>query len=569
MRVRTLTGHARIAAGALAIFVVAVAAAAAAPAAGARLMVLVARGGGVAIEALPLPASGEAELSPADLVTVLLPFGVGQSGDLVQKARRPAALRAHVADGALHVRMRQADGSWRDLPAVPLADLGATAMRVNVTGADGYRKVFRIAGYQEAGEAPGPAIDMFQGRIPLMQGDFAITTEVTPVVARAALAGDATLQFSDGLLFTRVTNSEGRTGRFAVDLGAGATVVARDFLPKGSAIEPLTAVEHSPAGSRTLPGTMAGVGGDVDSFLGVATLGTVRLGELRVADVGANVVSTLPPLGGEPLAGILGMDLLGRAERLRLARGDGDSGRLSFMARTDGPGDGATVEIPFTIAAKHLMARATLDGTPATLVIDSGARVSLVSAGLARRAHLATAGGEGRELRGLDGRPLPSLPVVVERLQLGGGAVLDHVVFQSAELPVIASLGLDPDSGLLGNDLLFRFGAVEVDFASGILRLTPGRAVTGRVVNPWTEPARETLVQHCGRCHRSDLDTSLKGALAVFDLTTPVWYANLRPDQYDGILERVHETGAIGPEDVATLEAFVACARGRDCPPPP
>src|SRR5882672_448006 len=90
-----------------------------------------------------------------------------------------------------------------------------------------------------------------------------------------------------------------------------------------------------------------------------------------------------------------------------------------------------------------------------------------------------------------------------------------------------------------------------------------------RIVNPWTEPAREVLVQHCGRCHRSDLDTSLAGALAVYDLTKPVWYANLRPDQYDGILERVHEARAIGSEETATMEAFVACARGAGCPPPP
>ena len=66
--------------------------------------------------------------------------------------------------------------------------------------------------------------------------------------------------------------------------------------------------------------------------------------------------------------------------------------------------------------------------------------------------------------------------------------------------------------------------------------------------NPWAEPAREVLVQHCGRCHRSDLDTSLAGALAVYDLTRPVWYATLRPDQYDGILERVREAGAVGPD---------------------
>lgn len=96
----------------------------------------------------------------------------------------------------------------------------------------------------------------------------------------------------------------------------------------------------------------------------------------------------------------------------------------------------------------------------------------------------------------------------------------------------------------------------------------PGPA-TGRVVIPWAEPARDVLVQYCGRCHRSDLDTSITRALAVFDLTEPVWYARLSADQYDGILERVHEASAIGPEDVAAIEAFVGCARGGACPDPP
>jgi len=98
-------------------------------------------------------------------------------------------------------------------------------------------------------------------------------------------------------------------------------------------------------------------------------------------------------------------------------------------------------------------------------------------------------------------------------------------------------------------------------------RPEPG-PVAGRFVNPWAEPVRDVLVQHCGSCHRSDLDTSLKGALAVYDLTEPVWYARLRPDQYDGILERVHEASGIAPEDVAAVEAFVACAHGGSCAAP-
>lgn len=83
--------------------------------------------------------------------------------------------------------------------------------------------------------------------------------------------------------------------------------------------------------------------------------------------------------------------------------------------------------------------------------------------------------------------------------------------------------------------------------------------------NPWLDPAREVLVQHCGRCHRGDLPTSLPKALAVFDLTRPIWNERLAPPQYDGILTRVRESSAIAPDEVAAVEAFVRCARDGAC----
>src|SRR3970040_2328799 len=32
-------------------------------------------------------------------------------------------------------------------------------------------------------------------------------------------------------------------------------------------------------------------------------------------------------------------------------------------------------------------------------------------------------------------------------------------------------------------------------------------------LNPWSDAAREVLVQHCGKCHRGDLPTAVPGAL--------------------------------------------------------
>jgi hypothetical protein len=86
--------------------------------------------------------------------------------------------------------------------------------------------------------------------------------------------------------------------------------------------------------------------------------------------------------------------------------------------------------------------------------------------------------------------------------------------------------------------------------------------------NPWADPARDVLVQHCGTCHRGDLATARKGALAVYDLTEKIWYARLRPDQYASIAERVRENHAVEPQDVATIEAFVGCALEGKCAAP-
>ncbi|HET9299268.1 MAG TPA: hypothetical protein VFO11_04940 [Candidatus Polarisedimenticolaceae bacterium] len=75
------------------------------------------------------------------------------------------------------------------------------------------------------------------------------------------------------------------------------------------------------------------------------------------------------------------------------------------------------------------------------------------------------------------------------------------------------------------------------------------------------EAARDVLVYHCGRCHRSDLPTALPGALAVFDLTDDLWYRGLGPEQLDSALRRLQSKDDVDSRDLATMEAFVASAK--------
>jgi hypothetical protein len=75
------------------------------------------------------------------------------------------------------------------------------------------------------------------------------------------------------------------------------------------------------------------------------------------------------------------------------------------------------------------------------------------------------------------------------------------------------------------------------------------------------DAARDVLVHHCGRCHRSDLPSAVPGALAVFDLTEDLWYRNVTGEQFDSVLHRLRAEKDIDPRDLATMEAFVASAK--------
>lgn len=105
---------------------------------------------------------------------------------------------------------------------------------------------------------------------------------------------------------------------------------------------------------------------------------------------------------------------------------------------------------------------------PFPFVLDSGAGQSSIDAGLARRLHLAAAGPDSTFAGvGCTGR---SQPVSVASWSLDG-VPLRSQQLTSATLPQIGQKG-EP-VGLLGSDVLSRFGAVRVDFRAGALVL-PG-----------------------------------------------------------------------------------------------
>ena len=105
---------------------------------------------------------------------------------------------------------------------------------------------------------------------------------------------------------------------------------------------------------------------------------------------------------------------------------------------------------------------------PYAFVLDSGAGQSTIDAGLAHRLHLASAG-PASEFAGV-GCTGAAQPVSVGAWSLDG-VPLAAQQLTAATLPQMGGKG-EPD-GLLGSDVLSRFGAVRIDFDAGALVL-PG-----------------------------------------------------------------------------------------------
>ena len=108
-----------------------------------------------------------------------------------------------------------------------------------------------------------------------------------------------------------------------------------------------------------------------------------------------------------------------------------------------------------------------IDGKgPFPFVLDSGAGQSTIDAGLAHRLHLEAAGG-ATMFAGV-GCTGTAQPVSVGSWSVEGLALAPQQL-TAATLPQIGGKG-EPD-GLLGSDVLARFGAIRIDFAAGTLAL--------------------------------------------------------------------------------------------------
>jgi hypothetical protein len=428
---------------------------------------------GFSVELLRLAADQVRVFPPGGvpaLVAPVLPVGRGMAGDLVAAAE-PRVVAIRCTAGEVRVSLRAPDGSGpRDLPAVAASNYARYELRVNVTD-DRKQGVAFLIREGRVERADGPVLDMFQGRVPMAPGDVAITLEVRePTAAVASLVGTVALTALGPWAAVQVSLPGGRTARFVLDLGASRTVVARQLLAPETSLHELVAVEQSGRGTRRLAANAGGAGGAAKAVGSVADLAWLDVAGLRVDSVHPLVMDQPLIAGDDTVFGIVGLDVLRRAGRVRGTFG-APAGTGSIVLGGAPLGD--AVEVPLREVQGLLLVEGRAGAAALLWLLDSGSRVSVVPDDVARREGWVRGDGPVDSLRGIDETPIPSRPAVVPPPHLGSWQA-PSVPFVAASFPVVGALGLTDATGILGQPFFRAVGEIEIDFERGVLRVPRG-----------------------------------------------------------------------------------------------
>jgi predicted aspartyl protease len=294
------------------------------------------------------------------------------------------------------------------------------------------------------------------GALSLAAAPPAVPPAVPPEAGKIDHVTDQVSTANDGAMRMTVPVTLAGQGpyHFVVDTGADRTVVSRQVADRLGLADSNRAILHS--------------------MSGVTEITTVKLPTIGVAghdtdDINAAALDQ-ENIGAQ---GLLGVDTLkGR----RVVMGFKKRTMTVLEAGQREHVDGDTIVV--TARSRYgqlVLVDADVDGTPVTVIIDSGAQNTIGNAPLRRL--LAKRNGRmsffNTELLDVTGGRLPAQVAAVGRVRIGGLNV-DNVIIAFADAHPFKRFGLtERPAMLLGMDTLRGFRRVSVDFAEKKVRFLP------------------------------------------------------------------------------------------------
>jgi hypothetical protein len=376
--------------------------------------------------------------------------------------------------GVLTIQVKQG-ATQKSLPPMDTRLLQNTSIRVNIRTGNNQDKVFRIDQYQQIQADDGPLVDLFGGKIPLQAGDVSITYETTSTTT-ARRSGKMVARFAHGWLLAELELADGQRGQVVLDTAATTSVISRRVLSEQAEIRPVESVEFSEGDIKRQTAAMAAATGDVASqtLLGKTTLQAVTCGGLQIDQHEFNVLSEFPQeLTDLGIIGIIGLDWLAAGERLQINQTAADNYELILG------GDFSQLPLEESVQLQSAFGLwfvpVTIAGQPASLLLDTGARYSLLHANHNRPlSFIGKPLQEAQQVAGLGGQQSKMDRFEFESLQL---RELHLRPWQAlvGDVKIFDSLGIKTVDGICGMNVLRQANRLAIDFKKQKLWLDPIR----------------------------------------------------------------------------------------------
>ncbi|MCB2204917.1 aspartyl protease family protein [bacterium] len=276
--------------------------------------------------------------------------------------------------------------------------------------------------------------------------------------------GEMPLIEEDGYLLAKTTMPDGSSACFAVDLAVNTTAVSRAFVAD-TKIEQLQGNADPLAAPRYH--TALGGFGLSKEIVGRTHIASLSVGGLQFADAAVVVLEDMPNIGGRTIAGVLGTDMLRRAEIAQFSFGDNPTLMLKSRARKSVPD---AIEMPMNVVGGYIMVAGKLHGHKADFLFDTGSPVSYIPLKTVRAAGATAVPGSNRSITTLDGNTVTVREAEPLTITLGDRE-FEETPLHIGELPVFKTLPESTTAVLLGNDFFARMQSVQFNFTDGSLRM--------------------------------------------------------------------------------------------------
>ncbi len=276
--------------------------------------------------------------------------------------------------------------------------------------------------------------------------------------------GEMSLDYQDGYLFAKTSMPDGGTTWFAVDLAAQSTAVTKAFAGDLKIRKEQTSNDPLDRGTAHYA---LGAYGFHSEIVGRTTMSALAIGGLSFQDADVLVMSTAPQVAGRTIAGVLGADLLRRAEIAVFRYGSNPA--LVLKSRSNKTVKG-TLEMPMKLVNNAIFVEGTLNGQKVDYLLDTGSPESYLPLKTLRLTGAAALPNSTREITTLDGEKARVRGANVESFSLGGEEFRE-LPFNIGELPVFSRLPETVTPVLLGNTFFTTMEFVEINFEGNSVRL--------------------------------------------------------------------------------------------------